>query len=100
MLLNYSTNKIFIMKNIEYKIHINAPKQKVWETMIKPDTYKKWVAVGWPNSFYEGEWGKSEKIKFVSKDGSGTLALIEVFKPYEYFCETHRCIIARRKRRL
>jgi uncharacterized protein YndB with AHSA1/START domain len=77
------------MKNIEYKIHINAPKQKVWETMLQPDTYKEWVAASWPGSFYEGEWKKDEKIRFVSKDGSGTLALIEAFKPYDYISAKH-----------
>lgn len=81
------------MKNIEYKIHINAPKQKVWETMIQPDTYKKWVAASWPGSFYEGEWKENEKIKFISKDGSGTMVLIEVFKPYDYISAKHIAVL-------
>lgn len=85
------------MKNLEYKIHINAPSQKVWETMIQPDTYKKWVAASWPDSFYEGEWKKNEKIKFISKDGSGTLALIEVFKPYEYISAKHIAVLDKDK---
>ena len=81
------------MKNINYKIHINAPKQKVWETMIQPDTYREWVAAGWPDSSYEGKWEKDEKIKFVGKDGSGTMVLIEVFKPYEYISAKHIAVL-------
>lgn len=77
------------MKNLEYKIHINAPKQKVWKTMIQRGTYEQWVAASWPGSSYEGKWNEGEKIKFVSKNGSGTLALIEVFKPYDYISAKH-----------
>ena len=81
------------MKNLEYKIHIKAPKQKVWETMIQPGTYEEWVAASWPGSSYKGKWNEGEKIKFVSKNGGGTLALIEVFKPYNYISAKHIAIL-------
>jgi hypothetical protein len=81
------------MKNLEYKIHIKAPKQKVWETMIQSDTYEQWVAASWPGSSYEGKWNEGEKIKFVSKNGSGTLALIEVLKPYNYISAKHIAVL-------
>ena len=81
------------MKNLEYKIHINAPKQKGWETMMQPETYNKWVAASWPGSSYEGKWNEGEKIKFVSTNGSGTLALIEVFKPYDYISAKHIAVL-------
>lgn len=81
------------MKNLEYKIHINAPKQKVWETMVQPETYKEWTNASWPGSYYEGKWEQGEKIKFISKDGSGTLALIEALNPYDYISAKHIAIL-------
>lgn len=81
------------MKNIQYEIHIKAPRQKVWETMIDPDTYKEWTNASWPDSYYEGKWEKGEKIKFISKDGSGTLALIEECNPYDYIGAKHIAIL-------
>ena len=81
------------MKDLQYKIHINAPRQKVWETMIDPDTYKEWTNASWPGSYYEGKWEKGEKIKFISKDGSGTLALIEEYNPYDYIGAKHIAIV-------
>jgi len=85
------------MTNLEYKIHIKAPKQKVWEIMLQPDTYKEWTGASWPGSFYEGKWAENEKIKFIGKDGSGTLALIEVFKPYEYISAKHIAVLDKGK---
>ena len=81
------------MENIKYEIHIKAPKQKVWETMIQPVTYKEWTNASWPGSFYAGKWKKDEKIKFMSEDGSGTLALIEELRPYDYISARHIAIL-------
>ena len=81
------------MKNLEYKIHINAAKQKVWETMIQPDTYKEWTNASWPGSYYEGKWEQGEKIKFISNDDSGTLVIIEELNPYDYISAKHIAIL-------
>lgn len=81
------------MKTLTYKINIEAPKQKVWETMIEPDTYVKWVAASWPGSFYKGKWAEGEKIRFISKNESGTLVLIEVFKPFDYISAKHIAVL-------
>lgn len=71
------------MEHLEYKIEISAPAKKVWETMLEKATYNQWVAKSWPGSFYEGNWKKGEKIKFIGPDGSGTLAELVEVKPYE-----------------
>lgn len=81
------------METIEYKIDIHAPAKKVWETMIAQDTYRKWVAKSWPDSFYEGKWQKGEKIKFIGPDGSGTLAELVEVKPYETIRARHIAIL-------
>lgn len=81
------------MKNLQYNVHINASKQKVWEIMTQPDTYKEWTAVSWPGSYYEGAWKEGEKIKFISKDGSGTLALIETVRLFEYIGAKHIAVL-------
>jgi hypothetical protein len=65
------------MKKIAYQISIAAPKQKVWDTMLQPDTYQEWTGAGWPGSFYKGTWTQGETIDFISVDGSGTRALVE-----------------------
>lgn len=71
------------MKKLKFGISIEATKQKVWDTMLHPDTYKEWIAGSWPDSFYVGKWGQDEKIGFISDDGSGTQVLIERLIRYE-----------------
>jgi len=43
------------METIEFKIEINAPKQKVWEVLWNDATYRKWT-----NVFCEGTYALSD----------------------------------------
>jgi uncharacterized protein YndB with AHSA1/START domain len=81
------------MEHLEYKIVIDAPAKKVWDTMLQEATYKQWVAKAWPNSSYQGKWAKGEKIKFIGPDGDGTLAEIVELKPYERVLARHIAIL-------
>lgn len=81
------------MKELVYTIAIHAGKQKVWQTMLAPDTYKEWVGAAWPGSLFEGKWGQGENLRFVSKDGAGTLATIVDYKLYDYLQAKHIAIL-------
>jgi uncharacterized protein YndB with AHSA1/START domain len=80
------------MKTIEFNATINASAKAVWTTMLNDKTYRQWVDVSWPGSFYVGKWGKDEEIRFVGNDNSGTLATITEFTPYEVV-EAHQIAI-------
>ncbi|CAN5452749.1 hypothetical protein BH09BAC3_BH09BAC3_14820 [soil metagenome] len=80
-------------KKLEYKINIAANKQKVWDTMLAPTTYKEWVNSAWPGSFFEGEWKEGNNLRFITADGSGTLATLLEHKPYEYSFAKHIAIL-------
>lgn len=81
------------MLKLEYKIEINAGKKKVWNTMLAPDTYKQWVHVSWPGSYYEGTWSKGENIKFLLPGRGGTMANLVECKPYERILARHIAVI-------
>jgi uncharacterized protein YndB with AHSA1/START domain len=81
------------MKTLEYKINIDAPAKKVWEKMLGPETYREWVAVSWPGSFYEGEWKQGEKIRFIGNDQSGTLAKLVEVKPLQSISAEHIAVL-------
>jgi uncharacterized protein YndB with AHSA1/START domain len=81
------------MKTLEYKIDINADKQKVWNTMLQRETYKQWVEVSWPGSDYEGEWKQGEAMRFGSPGQGGTYAEIREVRPYEYIHAEHTAVI-------
>ena len=81
------------MKKLTYKTTINAARNKVWDTMLQPETYKEWAGAAWPDSNYEGEWKAGTNIRFIGPDGSGTLAsLLEVRKP-EFISAKHIAVL-------
>lgn len=83
------------MKKLEFKTDIAASRKKVWDTMLNPETYKKWVDVSWPGSYYEGGWNKGERIKFLATSGEGTLAVLEEVQPHEYIFAKHIAVVGR-----
>jgi uncharacterized protein YndB with AHSA1/START domain len=81
------------MKKLEFSITINAPKQKVWDTMLTLETYQQWVGASWPDSTYEGAWEEGNFLKFIGEDKSGTLAEIIELKEYDYVLAKHVAIL-------
>jgi len=76
-------------EKIHFDIVINAPVQKVWDTMFAQETYKEWTSAFEPTSYYEGSWGKGSKIKFLSSDGSGMVSEIAENIPYKFVSIRH-----------
>ena len=68
------------MKKLTFKTIINAPKQKVWDTMLTHGSYEIWSGAGWEGSTYNGQWKQGETISFVSPSGEGTLVYITELK--------------------
>lgn len=54
-----------------FKISINAPIKKVYDTMLDEKTYPKWTSVFDPSSRYEGSWEKGSKILFLGTNEKG-----------------------------
>lgn len=62
------------MEKLTFEKEINAPAQKVYETMLglqDKSTYEYWTATFNPTSSYEGSWDKGSKILFVGCDENG-----------------------------
>ena len=54
------------MKTTIHKtIHINAPRAKVWDTMLDDATYRQWTASFCPGSYYKGSWQEGSKMLFL-----------------------------------
>ena len=81
------------MKTLEFKVDIKASAKKVWDTMLTPESYKEWVHVSWPNSFYVGTWDEGKDVKFLSSSGEGTLATLTKVKPYELLEAKHVAVL-------
>lgn len=81
------------MKLLEFKIDINASKEKVWNTMLQLETYKQWVGAGWPGSSYEGEWKQGQALRFGAPGQGGTYAEVRELSPYKHVHLEHTAAI-------
>ncbi len=83
---------------IHKEILINAPREKVWDTMLNDATYRQWTASFCPGSYYQGSWDKGSKILFLGpnpetgKEG-GMVSRIAENIPHEFVSIEHMGIV-------
>jgi uncharacterized protein YndB with AHSA1/START domain len=83
------------MKTLNYSIKIDAPKQKVWNTMLEKDSYKKWAQAFSPDSQYEGEWKQGSYMNFFDPNMGGTKAVLEIVQPPNKILAKHVAILSK-----
>jgi hypothetical protein len=81
------------MNKLRFSAVINAPKPKVWSTMLDDKTYRLWTEPFMPGSHYVGDWSKGSKILFLApgKEGkmSGMVSRIAENRRHEYISIEH-----------
>ena len=81
------------MQKLHFSIKINAPKEKIWRTMLDDKTYRDWTSVFAKGSHYQGSWDKGSKIKFFDGEGNGMTSEIAESKPYNFISIRHLGVI-------
>lgn len=86
------------MKKLHFSIFINAPVEKVWDTMLEDATYREWTKAFNPGSYYKGSWEEGSKILFLGpdpKDGKegGMVSRIKENRKPEFISIEHLGII-------
>jgi hypothetical protein len=64
------------MEKQEYKIKINAPRERVWDILWGDTTYPVWTALFSDGSRAETDWAKGSKVLFLNAANDGMVALI------------------------
>lgn len=82
------------MEKLHFSQFIEAPKEKVWETMLGSETYKEWTTAFNPGSRYEGNWEQGSKMLFIGPDdqSGGTMGMVSKIaenRPYEFISIQH-----------
>lgn len=77
------------MKRLHFETMIDAPRQRVWDTMLEQETYRDWTSEFMEGSYYEGSWEKGEPIRFLAPDGSGMTSVIAENRPLEFVSIKH-----------
>ncbi len=81
------------METLHFSVTINAPVQKVWDTMLNDSTYREWTAAFHEGSYYDGKWEAGSPIKFLAAEDngevSGMLSRITEVRKYEFVDMEH-----------
>lgn len=81
------------MQKLNFSITINAPKEKVWDTMLEDKTYRIWTEAFGKDSHYVGNWNKGSKILFLAPNENGTMggmvSRIKDNRKHEYISIEH-----------
>ncbi|MNS26723.1 hypothetical protein D3C72_586560 [compost metagenome] len=77
------------MELLEFKIEINAPKEKVWSVLWDDETYRKWTAVFCEGTYAVSDWKEGSKIQFLSPNGEGMNSVIDKKIDNEYIAFKH-----------
>lgn len=62
----------FGMDKLHQEIFINAPREKVWDTMLSRETYRAWTKPFNAGSDFKGEWVEGSKMLFIGTNDDGT----------------------------
>ncbi len=86
------------MEKMHFSVQINAPKEKVWDTMLSDATYRQWTEGFNPGGYYVGDWEQGSKMLFLGpdpKDGeaAGMVSRIKENRKYEFLSIEHLGIV-------
>ncbi|MEJ7627894.1 MAG: SRPBCC domain-containing protein [Ferruginibacter sp.] len=77
------------MKKTNFKIDINASKEKVWNVLWNDDTYTQWTAPFGEGSYAQTDWKEGSKVLFLSSNGEGMNSTIVKKTPNEFMSFKH-----------
>ncbi len=86
-------------QTLHFSITINAPKAKVWNTMLQDATYREWTTAFNPtgSSWYEGDWTQGSKILFLGAGENGEIggmvSRIHEARPYDVISIEHLGVV-------
>lgn len=86
------------MSKLQYSITINAPKTKVWNTMLDDATYRVWAEEFMAGSHYVGNWSHGSKILFLAPHQNsgkmeGIVSRIQENRLHEYISIEHMGVV-------
>ncbi|RYZ22601.1 MAG: SRPBCC domain-containing protein [Chitinophagaceae bacterium] len=74
---------------LNFSIHIDAPRARVWESLWSDAGYRHWTAAFMEGSYAETDWKEGSPVRFLGPDGSGMYSTIESLVPEEQMIFLH-----------
>ena len=73
----------------EFQIQINAQAKNVWRTMLDSKHYIDWTSAFCEGSYFEGNWEKNSRIRFLAPQGGGMFSRIAENREAEFVSIEH-----------
>jgi uncharacterized protein YndB with AHSA1/START domain len=78
------------MEKMNFSVNINAPKEKVWNTLWEDESYRKWTSAFTEGSYaVTDNWKEGTKVLFLDPKGSGMVSTVAENRPNEYMSFKH-----------
>lgn len=75
---------------MKFSVEINAPKEKVWDTLWQDKTLREWAGIIDSGTHMVGELKQGNEVEFISGNGYGVTSLVEKLTPNEFLLLKHR----------
>lgn len=76
---------------MQFTATIQAPKEKVWDTLWQDKTFREWAGLIDPGTYMTGELKEDNEVQFISaENGYGVTSLVAELKPAEYLLLKHQ----------
>ena len=77
------------MQRIGFSIDIQAPKEKVWRTLLDDASYRQWTSAFAEGSYAVTDWQEGSEAKFLGPNGDGMYSRIAAHRPNEFLSIEH-----------
>src|SRR5688572_19179835 len=77
------------MKEMQFVVEINAPKEKVWDTLWQDETLREWAGIIDPGTHMVGDLKEGNEVQFISGNGYGVTSLVEKLTANEFLLFRH-----------
>jgi hypothetical protein len=79
------------MKELQFVIEINAPKEKVWDTLWQDETFRERAGLIDPGTYMVGDLQEDSEVQFISaENGYGVTSLVAKLIPGEFLLLKHQ----------
>ena len=77
------------MRKKTWSITIDAPKDKIWRTLLDDATYREWTSAFTEGSHAITDWREGGKVLFLNGEGHGMVSRIAEHRPNEFLSIQH-----------
>lgn len=79
------------MKEMQFRVEINATKEKVWDILWQDETFRQWASIIDPGTYMVGDLKEGNEVQFISSSsGYGVTSLVAKLVAGEFLLLRHR----------